>query len=89
MDWVVAFTTIICVELMIHRKWYAWLLALLNQGVWLTFIITREQYGLLPLNIMMVIQNTRGLITWWRLRRKADAADRMSDTTHSSGRQSP
>ncbi len=47
---------------MIRRKWYAWVFALLNQGVWLAFIIIKVQYGLLPLNILMTIQNTRGLL---------------------------
>lgn len=52
--------------MMIRRKWYAWLAGLCNQFVWLTFIIVKGQYGLLPLNILMFVQNTRGLIIWLR-----------------------
>lgn len=79
-DWVVGLTTVICVELMIRRKWYAWLASIGNQFIWLTFIITKEQYGLLPLNIIMFIQYTRGLITWPRYKeQQSDAKDHLSD----------
>ena len=66
MAWVVAITTIISVELMIRKSWWAWLTGLLNQGVWLTYIIVESQWGLLPLNMFMVFQNARGLRAWLR-----------------------
>ncbi len=69
-DWVVGFTTLLSVELMIRRKWYAWLAALGNQFVWLTYIIVASQYGLLPLNIILFVQNTRGLLAALRIERQ-------------------
>ena len=66
MDWIVGFTTLISVELMIRRKWYAWVTAILNQFVWLTYIYYEDQWGLLPLNIALFIMNTRGLLAWLR-----------------------
>lgn len=81
-DWVVGFTTIICVELTIRRKWYAWLASLFNQFIWLIFILAKGQYGLLPLNILMFIQSTRGLIMWLHYKeQERDAKDRLSNTT--------
>lgn len=84
MDWVVCLTTIICVELQIHRKWYAWVFSLLNQFIWLAFIICKGQYGLLPLNVVMWVQNTRGLISWLRYvkeeKRRAQS-NHLSDET--------
>ena len=66
LDWVVGFTTLINVELMIRKKWYCWLTALLNQGVWFAYIYFEGQWGLLPLNLCLVVKNTRGLLAWTR-----------------------
>jgi hypothetical protein len=88
MDWVVGATTLICVELMIRRKWYAWCFSIGNQFVWLTYIVVAEQWGLLPLNLVLFVQNTRGLIAWRREHRKVNShvEHRMPDkTTPSSG----
>lgn len=65
-DWVVSLTTVIGVELLTRRKWYGWLFGLCNQAVWLTFIFSKGQYGLLPLNFMMIVLNIRGMVTWLR-----------------------
>lgn len=83
MDWVVGFTTLIGVELMIRRKWYAWVFSIANQFVWLAYILVAKQYGLLPLNLVLFVQNTRGLIAWRRELREVNShvAHRMSDKT--------
>ena len=82
MDWIVGITTVISVELMIRRKWYAWLVSLANQFVWLTYIIVAKQWGLLPLNLVMFVQNTRGLISWLRNKEELDGkADHLSDAS--------
>jgi dUTP pyrophosphatase len=65
-DWIVSLTTAIGVELIARRKWYGWVFGLCNQAVWLTFIFSKGQYGLLPLNIMMIVLNIRGLVIWLR-----------------------
>jgi hypothetical protein len=61
-----------------------WLASIGNQFIWLIFIITKEQYGLLPLNILMFIQYTRGLITWLRYQeQERNAKDRVSNAADS------
>lgn len=84
MDWVVGFTTLVSVELMIRKKWYAWVTAILNQFVWLAFIYYEDQWGLLPLNLLLFIQNTRGLLAWLKTKDNDNngKADRMPDQTH-------
>lgn len=46
------------------HKWQGWLLGLLNQGLWLAFIITFKAWGLLPLNICLVFVYGRNLWRW-------------------------
>ena len=92
LDWVLGFTTLIGVELMIRQKWYAWVFSICNQFVWLTYIIVEQQYGLLPLNIALFFQNTRGLLKWSRLEREKSQhgqADHVSDKIVSSASESP
>lgn len=67
MDWVVGITTLCCMELNMRKKWWSFLLATANQVVWTTFIISKEEYGLLPLNIALYVMNYRGAVKWRRL----------------------
>lgn len=70
MDWVVGFTTLIIIELNMRKKWWSYLLALVNQIIWTIFIFTKEEYGLLPLNIALYFMNTRATLTWYRLHKQ-------------------
>lgn len=47
------------------NRW-AWLVGLLNQGLWLMFIIVFEAWGLLPLNMALVVTYSRNLAKWRR-----------------------
>ncbi len=65
-DWIVGVTTIAASELMVRKKWYAWLANLANQGIWLTYIYLNKEWGLLPLNFFLTFQAVRGLRLWLR-----------------------
>lgn len=47
-------------------KAWAWLLGLVNQALWLAFIVVFEAWGLLPLNGFLVVTYTRNLVKWRR-----------------------
>jgi nicotinamide riboside transporter PnuC len=44
----------------------AWIVGLLNQGLWFALIFTTDTYGLLPLAIALVVIYARNLIKWKR-----------------------
>ena len=66
MSWIISISTIICMELMIRKAWYAWVLTLFNQLLWVFYIYSTKQWGLLLLNAVMTVLAIRGLITWLR-----------------------
>lgn len=70
MDWVVGITTLICIELNMRKVWWSFLLAIANQPIWTVFIVTSGEYGLLPLNIMMYIMNSRAAYKWYVLHKE-------------------
>lgn len=49
-----------------NRNYLAWLVGLLNQGLWLVFIVVFDAWGLLPLNVFMTITYARNLAKWRR-----------------------
>lgn len=48
-------------------RYWAWIVGLANQGLWLTFIVVFEAWGLLPLSVALVVTYTRNLVKWRRL----------------------
>ncbi len=46
------------------KKRSAWLLGLINQAFWLTYVISTKTWGLLPLTIAMTVVYIRNLIKW-------------------------
>lgn len=48
------------------NRWQGWLLGLCNQGLWLLFIVAFGAWGLLPLNIALVVVYTRNIVRWRR-----------------------
>lgn len=42
----------------------AWLLGLANQVLWLTWILTSQNYGLLPMNLAIWVVYTRNHFKW-------------------------
>lgn len=53
-----------------HRSW-SWALGIANQALWFAFIVVFGAWGLLPLNVALVVVYSRNLLKW---RREADAA---------------
>jgi len=66
LPWVVSAVTIISTELTIRKLWWGWALSSFSQGLWLVFIVETEQWGLLLLNVYMIVQSGRGTIRWRR-----------------------
>lgn len=84
-DWIVGITTLISIELMVRKHYAAWWTGLLNQLVWSWYIYETQEYGLIPMNIALYIQNARGLLAWSKTKESSNAPhDRLSDTTDSS-----
>lgn len=47
-----------------NKKQHAWLVGLLNQALWLTWIILTKTWGLLPMNVAMCVMYYRNYIKW-------------------------
>jgi len=49
-----------------NKRVFAWVIGLINQGLWVTFIVLFDAWGLLPLSIALTIVYARNLILWRR-----------------------
>lgn len=47
-----------------NKRAGAWLVGLLNQSLWLLWIITSQTWGLLPMCIVMTIVYIRNYVKW-------------------------
>lgn len=47
-----------------NKDYRAWVFGLLNQILWLAFIISFAAWGLLPLTIALTFMYTRNLLKW-------------------------
>lgn len=48
------------------RRW-TWLICLANQALWAWFIVPREEWGLLAMNLAVTVVAVRNLWKWTRL----------------------
>lgn len=64
--WVLSCLTIILTMLQGDKYKNAWLLTLINQALWLAWILLSKTYGFLPLNISMWIICFRNHLKWTR-----------------------
>lgn len=64
MDWITGIVTIVGMELVSRKKWYGWLVCLLNQGLWAYVIVTRQLWGLVPLTCVLCWRYTSFVIAW-------------------------
>lgn len=62
----ISLTTLVVTELLVRKSLWAWWASLANQGLWLGYIFYLGEWGLLPLNLAMIVQNIRGLRAWSR-----------------------
>lgn len=70
-----------------NRRWWAWLLGLVNQGLWFTTIVLFGVWGLLPLTVALTFVYARNLLRWRRHERTAQRiASRGSRMPHESTR---
>lgn len=47
-----------------NKRAGAWLVGLLNQALWLTWIIVSGTWGLLPMTAVMIVVYVRNYIKW-------------------------
>lgn len=64
MPWVLSGITVWQLLLAGNQKPYAWAVMLGNQALWLTWIITSAEWGLLPMNIALWIVAVRNHWKW-------------------------
>lgn len=66
LPWLMSALTICVMWLAGNKSLWAWRISLVNQVVWLAWIIPTHTWGLLPLNIAMWITSSRNLVVWSR-----------------------
>lgn len=66
MPWLMSVITIYMTVLAGNKSRNAWLLGLLNQSLWLVWILMTENYGFLPMNFALWIVYARNHIKWGR-----------------------
>lgn len=64
MDWLTGAMTVLAMELVARRRWQGWAVGLVNQAFWLTLIIDRRMWGLLPLTAILGWRYTVALVRW-------------------------
>ena len=47
-----------------NKKKYTWIIGLINQALWLIWIIISETWGLLPMNIALWVVYFRNHLSW-------------------------
>lgn len=67
MPWLMSAITIYMTVLAGNKSRYAWLVGLLNQALWLVWILTTGNYGFLPMNLALWIVYARNHIKWGHL----------------------
>ncbi len=65
LPWIMSAITLYMTFLQGRKRWGAWVVGLINQLLWLTFIITTQTWGLMPLNIGLWILYWRNLFKWY------------------------
>lgn len=66
MPWLLSALTIYMTVLAGNKTSWAWLVGLINQALWLSWIIASETYGLLPMNFALWIVYARNHMLWKR-----------------------
>lgn len=69
LPWLLSAITIYMNVLAGNKTRWAWLVGLLNQALWLFWIVLSQNWGLLPMNAALWIVYTRNHLRW-----RADAA---------------
>lgn len=64
LPWLLSVITIYMTLLAGNKHRHAWLLGLLNQFLWLFWIMTVEAWGLLPMNLALWVVYARNHFKW-------------------------
>lgn len=64
MPWIMSVITIYMTVLAGNKSRYAWAVGLLNQALWLTWIVSTANWGFLPMNIALWIVYARNHFKW-------------------------
>jgi hypothetical protein len=62
--WVLSALTITAMWLAGSKRRLAWKVSLVNQCLWLAWIVAERQWGLLPMNVAMFVIAGRNLYLW-------------------------
>jgi hypothetical protein len=66
MPWLLSAITIYMTVLAGNKTSWAWIVGLINQALWLIWIIASESWGLLPMNFALWIVYARNHWLWTR-----------------------
>lgn len=64
LPWLLSVITIYMMLLAGNKKPYAWAVGLVNQALWLVWIIASASWGLLPMNAALWVVYTRNHLKW-------------------------
>ena len=62
--WILSAVTITSMWMAGSRHRYAWAISTLNQSLWLSWILTSQTWGFLPMNICMFVVSIRNHMQW-------------------------
>lgn len=64
MPWLLSAITIYMTVLAGNKTRWAWAVGLVNQALWLVWILASQNWGLLPMNVALWIVYTRNHLKW-------------------------
>ena len=64
LPWLLSLLTIYSAVLCGDKKAFGWTIGFINQGLWLTWIITSETWGMLPMNIVLAFIFAKNYFKW-------------------------
>lgn len=64
LPWATSAGTLLGMWLLAQKRSFGWIVGLCNQVLWVTFAITFQAWGLLPLTVALIYVYTKGLIKW-------------------------
>jgi len=74
LDWVISFTSFVMLWAMGDRKWWAPILGIANQFIWVAFVMINEKWGLLPGVILYTAVHARNAYKWMKSRSTLESA---------------
>ena len=67
MDWLIAGITILSMELIGRKHWAGWAVGMVNQPIWLWFVVyDKQMYGLAIIPVVLFWRYSVALVKWRR-----------------------